>query len=136
MQKFLVILCLSVISLYADGLNWAESFDEAMAKAKAQNKDIMVLITTNTCRWCRKLESQTLSDAEVYTRLNKNYISVHLTRGEDEYPRFLEAPGVPTTYFLNHNARPLIKRVMGYWNVEDYLSFLDDVDYKTGKKEY
>ena len=136
MRFFLLSICLGLFSLYAAELNWADSYADAIAKAKEQKKDVMLLITTNTCRWCRKLESETLADISVINRLNKDYISVHVTRDEDDYPKSLEASGVPTTYFLNIKGEPIIKRVMGYWNVEDYSSFLDDVDYKLGRKEY
>jgi len=136
MYKVLILLCVSFLSLHAADLNWANSFKEALVQAQAEDKQMMVLITTETCRWCRKLESETLTDETVINRLNKDYVSVHLTRGVDEYPRYLSAPGVPATYFLDRAGQPIIKRVMGYWNVEDYLSYLDDVDYKLGKKEY
>jgi len=136
MGKLLVIICLSCFSLHAAGLEWVTSFKEALSKAHAEDKNIMVLITTTTCRWCRKLEAETLKDETVISRLNRDYVSVHFTRDVDEYPRYLSAPGVPATYFLDRNGQPIIKRVMGYWNVEDYHAYLDDVDYKLGKKEY
>jgi len=136
MTKLFVILCLSLLSLHAGEINWEASFKQALAKAQLEKKNMMVLITSTTCRWCRKLEAETLKDASVIERVNKDYVSVHLTRDVDEYPRYLIAPGVPATYFLNRNGQPIIKRVMGYWNAEDYHSYLDDVDYKLGKKEY
>ncbi|MDF1882112.1 DUF255 domain-containing protein [Sulfurimonas sp. MAG313] len=136
MKKILIILSLWVFSLYANELNWAKSYKEAMAIAKSENKNVMLLITTTTCRWCRKLESETLTNASVIKRMNKDYISVHVRRGDGTYPERFNAPGVPATYFINDKSQPIIKRVMGYWNAEDYLSFLDDVDYKLGRKEY
>jgi len=136
MRKILLMICLSVFPLYATELNWVDSYKDAISKAKSDKKNIMVLITTSSCRWCRKLELETLVDKSVIKRLNSDYVSLHVTRGKDEYPSFLQAPGVPTTYFLDADGKPIIKRVMGYWNVEDYLSFLDDVDYKLGRKEY
>jgi len=136
MRIIVLMISLSVFSLYAAQLNWADSYEDAVLKAKQDKKNIMLLITTNSCRWCRKLESETLIDKDVVQRLNKYYISLHVTRGEDNYPRHLEAPGVPTTYFLDVKGKPIIKKVRGYWNAEDYLSFLDDVDYKLGRKEY
>jgi len=136
MYRIFILLCLSYASLHAAEVLWAHSFKEALAKAQAEDKKLMVLITTESCRWCRKLESETLMDDTVVSRLNKDYISVHLTRNVDEYPRYLNAPGVPSTHFLDRAGQPIIKRVMGYWNAEDYLSYLDDVEYKLGKKEY
>ena len=136
MQKFFILLLLGFISLSGAELNWASSYAEAIDKALEQKKNVMLLITTETCRWCRKLESTTLTDTHVVERLEKDYISVHVTRGKDDYPCHLEAKGVPTTFFLDASGKPIIKKVLGYWNAEDYLSFLDDVDYKLGKKDY
>ncbi len=136
MLKLFLFLSLCLLPLQAKEIQWAGSFKEALLQAQAEDKNMMVLITTKTCRWCRKLESQTLTNPEVIDRLNRDYICVHLTRDQDEYPRYLNAKGVPTTYFLNRAGQPIIKRVMGYWNVEDYLSYLDDVDYKLGRKTY
>ncbi len=136
MRKIFISLCLSFFSLYGAELNWAKSYEEAMQKAFQQNKNVMLLVTTKRCRWCRKLESTTLQDEGVINRLEKDYISVHVTRGKDDYPSHLKASGVPTTFFLDVNGQPIIKKVVGYWNVEDYLSFLDDVDYKLGRKSY
>ena len=136
MKNILLLLSLLSFSLYSSELNWADSYKDAISKAKAENKNVMLLITSHTCRWCRKLESETLMDEDIIKRVNKDYISIHVTRGEDEYPEELVAPGVPATYFLDNNGKPIIRKVMGYWNAEDYFSFLDDVDYKLGRKEY
>ena len=136
MNKILILVSLYVSVMFANELNWADSYKQALLQAKAENKNVMILITSETCRWCRKLESETLTNADVIARMNKDYISVHVTRDIDDYPKSLKAPGVPATYFLNSDGEPIIKKVMGYWNVEDYTSFLDDVDYKLGKKEY
>lgn len=136
MKKILILFCLSFYSLYGADIEWAHSYKEAMEKAKFQKKNVMLLITTESCRWCRKLESTTLKDAKVVARLNKDYIAVHVTRDVDEYPSYLKTNGVPASYFLDNKGNPIIKKVTGYWNAEDYLSFLDDVDYKLGRKTY
>ena len=131
-----ILLCIGFLSLNAAEIGWVESYEEAVTKAKLEHKNVMLLITTTTCRWCRKLEATTLQDKAVVSRLNKGYVSFHATRDFDDYPEHLQASGVPTTYFLDINDKPIIRKVRGYWNAEDYLSFLDDVDYKLGRKKY
>lgn len=126
---------MSLFSLYGADLNWAGSYKEAIDKATEQKKSVMLLVTTETCRWCRKLEATTLKDESVVARLQKDYVSVHVTRDVDDYPCHLKVKGVPTTFFLDVSGKPIIKKVIGYWNAEDYLSFLDDVDYKLGKRD-
>ncbi len=136
MIKTLILLFATLFSLYGAELEWAQSYEEAMEKASKQKKNVMLLITTETCRWCRKLESTTLKDEDVVARLSRDYIVLHVTRDVDDYPLALETNGVPTTYFLDTRGEAIIKRVTGYWNAEDYLSYLDDVDYKLGRKTY
>ncbi len=136
MKKLFILLCLGFLSLHAAELDWAGSYQEAVQKAIKQQKNVMLLVTTTKCRWCRKLESTTLRDERVIKRLEKDYVSVHVTRDVDDYPEDLKVRGVPSTFFLDVNGKPIIKKVLGYWNVEDYLSFLDDVDYKLGRKTY
>jgi thioredoxin-related protein len=136
MIKTFTLLFATLFSLYGAELEWTHGYEEAMEKARVQKKNVMLLITTPTCRWCRKLESTTLKDEEVMARLSRDYIVVHVTRDVDDYPLKLETNGVPTTYFLDEKGQAIIKRVTGYWNAEDYLSFMDDVDYKLGRKTY
>jgi len=135
-KKSTLLLLFLVISVYAKPLQWLDSYEKAVPLAKAQNKNIMLLVTSKTCGWCRKLERVTLEDEMVIERLEEAYIVVHVTRGEGKYPQKLQVGPVPATFFLNAEGELIIDEVIGYWPPQDYLSYLDDVDYKLGKKEY
>ncbi len=136
MRKILILLSLISISLCALELQWVNSYHEALLKAKKEKKNLMLLVTSETCRWCKKLENTTLIDKEVVQRLQKDYVVVQLTRDEDNYPKVLKVASVPATFFLDAKGKPIIKQVIGYWSAEDYLSYMDDVDFKLGKKKY
>jgi thioredoxin-related protein len=110
------------------------NYDEALAKAKVENKKLLVLITTQTCRWCRKLESTTFKDSSIIKRVNEKYIAVALTRDKDSYPSHFKAKMVPMSYFL-HNSGKVINSVPGYWGAEDYHTILDDVNYELKKQD-
>lgn len=120
---------MAALSLGASEIRWAHSFAEAQERAHREEKNILLLITTESCRWCRRLESSTLTDRRVADRINAEYVAVHLTRGKDDYPAHLVAPRVPMSYFLKPDGE-VIHDMMGYWNVEDYLSVLDDAAYE------
>lgn len=122
------------VNLMAGELTWLHNYDEALAKAKLENKKLLVLITSETCRWCRKLESTTFEDASIINRVNAKYIAVALTRDKDSYPSYLQAKMVPMSYFLRDSGK-VINSVPGYWNVEDYHTILDDVNYELKKHD-
>jgi thioredoxin-related protein len=123
-----------MISLFASEIKWNDSFEAAKAKAQKEDKIIYALITSETCRWCRKLESETLDEQKIINNLNSKYSAVALTRDKDSYPPCLKAPMVPMSYFLTPEGTVLYS-VPGYWNEEDYLSMMGDVERKYKKQQ-
>ena len=136
MKNIFIVLILGLLSLQAVELKWAHSYKEALSQAKKEKKNIMLLVTSESCGWCRKLERTTLKDRDVVERLNRDYIVFHAIRGEGKYPEALKVGAVPASFFLNTEEKLIINNVIGYWPAEDYLSYMDDVDYKLGKKKY
>ncbi|MCJ7765692.1 MAG: DUF255 domain-containing protein [Thiovulaceae bacterium] len=133
-MRILMIITLLMVSLFANKIEWEKSFAAAKAKSQKEDKIIYVLITSETCGWCRKLESTTLEAPEVVENISSRYIAVALTRGRDKYPLFLKATMVPMSYFLTPEGR-VIYSVPGYWDEEDYLSMMGDVQRKYKKQK-
>ena len=133
-MRLVMIVTMFALSLFASGIEWENNFEAAKAKAQKEDKIIYALITSETCRWCRKLESTTLEEAKVVENINSKYAAVALTRGKDNYPPCLKAPMVPMSYFLTPEGRVLYS-VPGYWSKEDYLSMMDDVEHKYKKQK-
>lgn len=106
-----------------------KDFAAAKALAAKEGKVVYVLITSPTCRWCRKFEQTTLVDSEVSRRLSSLAVTVEVTRGSGAYPEALKAPMVPMHYFLAPDETVLVK-MPGYWDTEDFMSILDDVERK------
>ena len=133
--KSMIILFLFTIMLLAAELGWADGYEEAQKQAVSEKKDILVILTKKTCRWCRKLEKTTLKNKAVINRIQRRYIPVHLTRNKDDYPSGLVAKMVPVSYFLFSDGTQIMRAVKGYWSAEDYLSIMDDVDRYRRKHE-
>ncbi|MBO7521331.1 MAG: thioredoxin family protein [Opitutales bacterium] len=56
---------------------WLLNYDEALAKAKAEDKPLIVLFTgSDWCIWCKKLDKATLSKPEFIDYADKNYVMV------------------------------------------------------------
>ena len=131
----LVLIFLGLASLLmGEEIAWNSSFEAAKVKAQKEDKLIYVVITSETCRWCRKLEATTLEKPAVVTNINSKYVPVALTRGKDSYPPCLKAKMVPMSYFLTPQGR-VIYSVPGFWIEEDYLSMMGDVERKYKKQK-
>lgn len=124
MIKTALFLIVPIWLMSAD-INWSSNFADAQAQAKKENKPLMVLITSEQCRWCRKFEATTLQNDEIVGRINSRFTSVHVTRDKSVYPQNLSAKMVPMSYFLDGEGK-IIYKIPGYWGVEDYNSVLDD----------
>lgn len=133
-MRIIMIITMLTISLFANEITWNDSFEAAKTKALKEDKLIYVVITSDTCRWCRKLENETLKKKNVIDNLNSKYSPVALTRGKDSYPPCLKAPMVPMSYFLTPEGTVLYS-VPGYWSEEDYLSMMGDVERKYKKQQ-
>lgn len=124
-MKKLLLLVLLMANLFAADIAWNDTYEQAQAKAKKESKPLLVLITSEQCRWCRKFEATTLQDEDVISKLNSKFVTVHVTRDKSIYPKSLTAKMVPMSYFLDVNGKVLYS-MPGYWTVEDYQSILDD----------
>lgn len=116
-------------SLYAGEIEWVESYQAGVEQAKKEGKNIYLLVTSESCRWCHKLEATTLLDDEVVRQIHKEFVPVHVTRDKDDYPSYIKAKMVPMNVFLTSEGR-VFHTMPGYWNVEDFLSVLKDTRYK------
>ena len=63
-------------------LNWYK-FDEGIAKAKKENKQILVDFYTDWCGYCKKMEAETYSDEKVIKYLNDKFILIKLNPEKD-----------------------------------------------------
>ncbi len=134
MKKLFLTYFMMVAWLFSAELEWSESYQSAVQQAKEEGKYIYLLVTTEQCRWCRKLEATTLKDEKVIQRIHQKYVPVHVTRDKDDYPSHIKPRGVPHTYFLNTEGR-VVHSMPGFWDVMDYLSVLDDAERKIKRIE-
>jgi len=130
MLKMISILLVFSGSLLA--LDWVKDIDTALTLAKKENKNIMVMVEGEHCRWCKKMKGRTLSDENVEKRL-KNFVIVKVMREDENAMKHLpEVKGVPTIFFMKSD-KELIEDILGYFNVEDFMSYIGDVEKKVAK---
>ncbi len=132
MHKLLLGMLLLAGTLFAEEIIWVKDINTAFEMAKKEQKTVMVLVEGENCRWCKKMKHRTLGDETVQKKL-KSYISVKVMRENEEDIKDLPMiHGVPSIFFMSPQ-KEVIESVVGYFNVEDFLSYISDVEKKKAK---
>ena len=127
MIKLILYILLISTTLLSDELDWSNDYEAALIEAKKDNKNVYMLITSESCRWCRKFESTTLEEDDILEKLESKYVLLHISRDRDYLPEKYKKKRVPRHYFITPK-EDVIFTFLGYWNTIDFSSFLDDVD--------
>jgi thioredoxin-related protein len=124
-----ILLGFLLLSSMLFSIDWSKDLDTAFALAKKEHKNIMVLVESENCRWCKKLKHRTLSDETVEKRLEK-FVTVKVMR-EDAFAmsELPEVKGVPTIFFMNEN-KVISDEILGYVDAEDLIIYINDIEKK------
>ncbi len=131
-MKYIILIALFISTLLSAELDWTNDYKKALSQATKEKKQIYILITSNSCGWCRKFENTTLQNEAVLKRLKQKFVLVHVDRDMDELPEMFKIDRVPRHYFVTQKGE-IIHTFMGYWSSEDFNSLLDDVNQKIKK---
>ncbi|BAF71450.1 thioredoxin family protein [Sulfurovum sp. NBC37-1] len=129
MKKILLFSILMMFTqLFAD-IDWQKDLSSAFAKAAKEHKVVMVMVEGEHCKWCKKMRYRTLGDEGVEKKLS-NYVTVRVMEEDEKAVKTLpEIDGVPTIFFMNAD-KEVIQKLVGYYDVDDFLSFITTVEEK------
>jgi len=131
-MKYIFVLLMMGLSLFADTLGWSNNYQETLQKAQEQNKNVYMLITSQDCRWCRKFEATTLQKEAVQARLYNDYVVVHIDRDLHPLPSKFKVAPIPRHYIVKADGT-IIDTFIGYWEQADFFSYLDDAQRRLEK---
>ncbi|MDQ1325786.1 MAG: hypothetical protein QG564_910 [Campylobacterota bacterium] len=127
MKKFVLAAGIAWSGLFGAELVWQKDIDTAFEIAQKEHRNVMVMVESRQCRWCKKMEHETLADENVQERLAV-YSLVKVSREEDRIIDQLPMiHGVPTIFFMTPEKK-ILQKVVGYFNVQDFLSYMNDVE--------
>ncbi|NJN73463.1 MAG: thioredoxin domain-containing protein [Limnothrix sp. RL_2_0] len=63
-------------------IDWWYWCDEALERAKAENKPIFLSIGYSSCHWCTVMEGEAFSDLDIASYLNENFLPIKVDREE------------------------------------------------------
>lgn len=103
-------------------IQWAQSWDSALFRARSEEKVVLVTFYADWCIWCKKLEDTTLSDSAVASFLAEKTVPVRLDvdgAGEELSDQY-RVDGLPTVLVLNNDGTE-IGRIPGYLPPKGFL---------------
>src|SRR3989449_8814964 len=96
-------------------VDWYPWGPEALAKARSENKPILLSIGYSACHWCHVMARESFEDQEVAALMNRDFISIKVDREErpdldQVYMRAVQgltgSGGWPMTVFLLPDGAP------------------------------
>lgn len=131
----------------AQGISFSQlSFNDALTKAKEENKKIIVDVYTDWCGWCKKMDAEAYSNSEVKKMIEDNFVFVKLNAegtgmvtyngkqySETDLSALFEVTGFPTTVFLEPDGKQIefkydrmkMKSVPGYFKTDEFKKILN-----------
>lgn len=122
----LMIACCALLQVHAAELDWTTDVPAAVAKAKAENKTVLLDFTgSDWCGWCIKFKNEAINTPEFQDFAAKNLVLVELDfpRKKPQSAELKQAnkalgekyniTGYPTFVFLNKDGKE-IGRQEGY----------------------
>ena len=130
-------------------LQWC-SFEKGLAEAKKTNKKMLVDVYTDWCGWCKRMDTDTYSNADIASYLQDKYVVVKLnaessTRQSYNGKQYTEqelagefgVTGYPTTIFFKSDGAA-ITALPGYADAANFktiLSYIAEDHYLNTKFE-
>jgi thioredoxin-related protein len=99
---------------------------EAVRRAEAEKKPVMIDFTTDWCRWCDTLDARTYSDRAVVAFVSHNVVPIKIDAEKGEGIAIAKKYGVtgyPTILIMKASGEE-IDRIIGYVEAEPFLKTL------------
>ena len=118
MKRIAVLLAMTASLLMAE-LNWADSYDAALAKAQKEGKMVMVMLSMEGCPACEYMQDVVFNDDKVVEELQMGFVPVYFDIHKESVPKGLGYIGTPTFHFLKADGTKA-GRLDGGANVADF----------------
>lgn len=109
---------------FASEMKYETNYNEAVKKSKKLQKNIMLVLGSHYCPWCRKFEQRVLLKKEVNNMIQKNYIPLILNREKDPFPKEFDTGFTPIVHFIDYKTQKSYKNVVGYNNKDEFTYIL------------
>lgn len=103
----------------SEPIAWHTDVNVAWTKARKQKQPLLILLSLEDCRYCRKMKTQTFTDPQLARRIRQGFVAVSLrARDHEKLVRKLGVEIYPTTAVISPEAR-LLGVIRGYADAEE-----------------
>ena len=115
-------------------LDWYPWGDEALAKARAEDKPIFLSIGYSSCHWCHVMEHEVFEDDSVAAFMNEHFVCIKVDREErpdldavymDAVQAMTGRGGWPMSVFLTPELKPFFGGT--YYPNEQFVQLTDQI---------
>jgi len=131
MKKIVMILSLLTYTLWATDATEAakrlgveSSYAEAIAKAKKEDKMLVMVIVKKHCRWCDKIVDRTLSDTQVKKELD-SFVTLIVDK-DAVYPADFKENFFPSIFFIDQKTEKSVYENVGYVGTKCFINDLHE----------
>lgn len=146
---FSVIFLSNIFTLYSQ-----TRFNDALAKAKSEDKRVIIDIYTDWCGWCKKMDEDVYSNKKIKKIIEESFVFIKLDAESNDKVMYngksvslsdlasqFNAVGYPSTVFLEPDGKlieikydnSIMKNIPGYYPAKEFkkiLEFIRDGKYK------
>ena len=126
-------------------VNWYPWGDEALNKAKAEDKLILVSVGYSACHWCHVMERESFEDSAVAKIMNDNFVCIKVDREErpdidqiymNAVQLITKQGGWPLNCFALPDGRPVYGGT--YFQKSQWVNILESLakDYNKDKEKF
>ena len=110
------------------GLPWHTDIDTAYEIAAKENKQVIIMVGEDYCKWCTKMKVRTFTDPRVKEKFER-YILVSVKRSDKSAIKHVPSfdGNIPSLFFMKSN-REMIEPVVGYFVPDDLLSYIKEIE--------
>lgn len=109
---------------FTEAMGYETNYPKALSKARKEGKNLLLILTTEYCPWCRKFEKNVLQKEEVNKTIHKTYVPLLLNRDKKEFPAKFTSTFTPVVYFIDAKNEEILHKVVGYNNREEFLHLI------------
>ena len=118
---------------FSAAIRWY-SYDKGLSLGKKEGKKIFLYFWADWCRYCEKMEKETLTKPAVISFLNDKFIPIKVNSdAEKRLAMQYSVRGLPTAWFLGESGEK-ISNLPGYASLDLFLPILDYIHTDSYKK--